>query len=60
MCIDINLEIILCGLDPSGELRREVETTVNYLTTTGTGFLDIVKLLLIVLFAFIYLWNYAC
>ena len=46
MCVNINLEIIFRGLGPSVEVRRNVETTVNYPTTKGTDFLDIVKFVL--------------
>ena len=51
---------MLYGLGPNPEVRSNVEAGVNYPMTTGTGFLDIVNLLLTVLFAFIYLWNCAC
>ena len=37
---------MFCGLGPSDEVRRDVETAVNYPTTKGTGFLDIVKFVL--------------
>ena len=42
---------MLHGLGPSSEVRSNIEAGVNYPTTTGTGFLDIVKLLLAILCA---------
>ena len=39
-----NLEIIFRGLDPSSEVRGDIATTVNCLTTTNAGFLDLIKL----------------
>ena len=35
---------MLRGLDLSGTVKRDVETTVNCLTTTSVGFLDFIKL----------------
>ena len=53
---------MLYGLGLSSEVKGNEETVANHTTQAGTGFLDIVKLLLTILCAFylfIYLWNCA-
>ena len=58
--IGINLRIVLHGLGPSSEVKSDEEAVANHTTIAGTGFLDIVKLLLTILCAFIYLVLELC
>ena len=58
--ISSNLETVLHGLGLSSEVKSDEEAVANYTTIAGTGFLDIVKLLLTILCAFIYLVLELC
>ena len=54
------IKIYVYVLDSKFKDLNNLRDDQEFTSTSGTDFLDIVKLLLIVLFAFIYLWNYAC
>ena len=54
------IKIYVYVLDLKFKDLNNLRDDQEFTSTSGTDFLDIVKLLLTILFAFDYLWNYSC